>query len=153
MDQRPTILGPQHDAIGMVETHQPHSYTDELLKKWKQANFKAVVSPAQPTGRSKEGTSGGVVLGVRTKHQAVSFRPLAQKEEQQKGMMDHQHFQAGPINFEDFAMMSWRLKGHSVTLAVAYLTDKIKKTGRNLSKTKQYGSSHPEPKQSLDHYG
>ena len=74
------------------------------------------------------------MLGVKTKHQAMSFRHLAQREDQQKGMMDYQNFKAGPVDFEDFTMMNWRLRGQTITLAVAYLTDRIKMTGKNLTK-------------------
>ena len=126
--------GQQYDAVGMVETHRGPAETDEMLRRWKESNFKAAATPAKATGRSKGGTSGGAIMGIKTKHQATSLRHLALKEDQQKGMLDMDAFSAGPIDFEDFAMMNWRIKDHTLTVGAAYLTDKMKFTGRNLTK-------------------
>ena len=98
--------------------------------------MKATLTPALPTGRSERGTSGGAILGIRTRHQTTLLRHLALRESQQRGMQNDLNFVAGPIDFWDFVVMAWRLKGITLHIGIIDLTDGIGIAGTNLAKLK-----------------
>ena len=68
------IIERDDDVVLGAETHQNKERTLALVKFFGAHGWRATASPARPTERSEEGTTGGVIVAVKNN---IDNRPLS----------------------------------------------------------------------------
>ena len=124
--QRRHGSGETFDVIAMAETHLAKGEHARAVKACEAVTHRAVHAHARPTGRSEDGTSGGVLMAPCVHLQLAN--------------VVHSDDKTVPsLVGDDWCAVPVRLGGCNVWLAAAYLTCGIGPTGANVAKLQQLG--------------
>ncbi|CAK0839890.1 unnamed protein product [Prorocentrum cordatum] len=117
------VQGPavqQFDCLAFVETHKGPNQVSAMKTFLQKEGWKATITPAVPSGKSKKGWSAGELVATRAHIQSTSL-------EHWKGKHDKQ----GDTAFVGFSPMVLHLSIGNFIIIAAYLLPTLRFTGRN----------------------
>ena len=113
----------RYDVMSFAETHLSAEAFKRIESKMSSWGRRAYPAHARPTGRSKGGTHGGVLVAPKT---GLQLAPMPKGEEQ-----------AWRIKGDDWSLIVIRATNVSFIKVAAYFTDSIGATGVDVKKMQQ----------------